>query len=218
MDAKSPPRVLSFGDMQVIGNWPAKMLKALAVVADTLHQTYDTLPYPATPGWSKQTCVFSSLCIRDFLVAIGYPDATGRSVTVMMMARDLQGAQIHSLGIGVPDDPDKPNKFNGHLICTVPSLNLMIDSTLFQAQRRAWRGALPSMMAVDYSEDSDRRDPLYGLKPINAMTQTMDDRVFDVMWLDRPELKWKRDRDFKRNDRRRAVTAAMVARFGEWHD
>lgn len=207
---------MRLGDMAVHGRWPGKMLKALAVIADTMHQTYDQQP-EAKPGWSKQTCVFTTMCIRDFLVAIGYGDATGHPVTVLMHAR-RGDAVLHSLGIGVPGERDLPDKFNGHLVCLVPSLSLMIDATLYQAQRPQWGGVLPGMMVSDYFMGSDRRDPMYGLMPINAASVVLPDRTFDIMWLDRPDIRWKRDKDFRRNARRRAVTAAMVEKFGVWSD
>ena len=45
------------------------------------------------------------------------------------------------------------------------------------------------------------------------------DRNVGMAWLDRPELQWKREADFRnKNTRRRYVTKALVEAFGDWHD
>lgn len=40
-----------------------------------------------------------------------------------------------------------------------------------------------------------------------------------MLWLDRPEVNWRREIDFRyKNDRRRYVTKALRDAFGEWHE
>jgi hypothetical protein len=69
---------MQFGDLDVLAHLPAKMLKALAVIADRAHPAYDECSGVAA-GASKDKCLFMSLAVRDFLVEIGYRDATVRS-------------------------------------------------------------------------------------------------------------------------------------------
>lgn len=216
-DSKSPWPGLTLGDMQVIDPVrDMKMLKALAVIASELHPAYDRQP-ETVAGYSKQTCMFAAMCVRDFLVHIGFKDATGRSVAALMRADDRDGKQIHSIGLGVPGQRHTEGKFNGHLVVTVPSLNLLIDPTLYQCDRPAWGGALPGMMALEYDIDPSR-PKYYDSSPIAGRDITLPDRTFFIMWLDRPDVKWKRHVDFQRNDRRRAVAQAMIDKFGDWKE
>jgi hypothetical protein len=208
---------LQLGDMTVIGLWPGKMMKALAVVAVHLHPAYDASP-DALPGNSKQSCLFSSLAVRDYLVAIGFKDATVRPCGLVMRANDKGGTELHSLGIAVPGDPDRPDKFNGHAVVVVPSLLLLIDTTLYQAIRPAWGGALTGMLASPYrAKPADFK--VYDRHPFAGADVELDDRVFHIVWIDRPELPWKRQPDFRSpTPRRRAVTKALVEAFGSWQE
>jgi hypothetical protein len=213
---------LQLGDMTVLADFTdlkrwAKMLKALSVIAAHLHPAYDVSP-DAIKGWSKQSCLFSSLAARDFLVEIGFNDTTVRPCGLVMRATDRDGAELHSLGIGVPGDPDRPDKFNGHAVVTVPQLSLLIDTTLYQAIRLAWGGALTGMMATDYVTSPDCRK-IYDRHPFSGAERELPDRRFNIVWFDRPELQWKREQDFRvKNARRRVVTRALVEAFGEWQD
>src|SRR5688572_10816402 len=65
---------MQLGDMEVGGQPPAKLVKALATIASGLHPAFDALPWIA-PGKSKNSCVLTSLAIREFLFRIGYGDA-----------------------------------------------------------------------------------------------------------------------------------------------
>lgn len=210
---------VALGDLTVLDPplTTPKMWKALAVISTHLHPAYDALP-DTVPGYSKETCMFTSLCVRDFLVAIGFADATGRSVALLIRSDDnATGEEIHSVGIGVRNQLPKEGKFNGHFVVTVPSLNLLIDTTMYQAQRPAWGGALPSMVAMEYDIDQTR-ERIWDCSPIAGRDVRLSDRTLTMIWLDRPEIRWKRDTDFKRNDRRRAITRALVEAFGEWKE
>ena len=50
---------MQLGDMQVIGSPPAKLAKALAVIADTPHPAFAHDPR-ITPGIWKESCVLCS--------------------------------------------------------------------------------------------------------------------------------------------------------------
>src|ERR1700741_1545134 len=89
---------LQFGELAVLAHPPAKMLKALAVIADRAHPAYDECSGVAA-GASKDKCLFMSLAVRDFLVEIGYRDATVRSCFLYIAADDLQGKEIWWVGI-----------------------------------------------------------------------------------------------------------------------
>src|ERR1700756_2078961 len=112
-----------FGDLAVLAHPRAKMLKALAVIATRAHPAYDECSGGAA-GASKDKCLFMSLAVRDFLVEIGYGDATVRRCFLYIAAEDRQGKEIWSIGIGAPGQLPEPEKFNGHAVCTVPSLSL----------------------------------------------------------------------------------------------
>jgi hypothetical protein len=207
--------MIQLGDMTVVGRWPGKMMKALAVIAKCLHPAYDAAE-GALPGNSKESCLFSSLAVRDYLVAIGFGRATVRPCGLVMRANDLAGTELHSLGIGIPDEPARPHKFNGHAACAVPSLNLLIDTTLYQAIRPAWGGALTGMIALPYGDAEGQT--LYDRPVFAGGKVLLEDRRFEIRWLDRPELRWKREPDYVRSPRRKAVTRALVEAFGDWSD
>jgi hypothetical protein len=207
---------MKLGDMAVHGEWPAKTMKALAVIAGHAHQSYDACSgFP--PGASRDKCLFMSLAVRDFLVKIGYRDATVRGCALYVRADDKAGQEIWSLGLGVPGQADIEGKFNGHAVCVVPSLGLMIDMTTYQAIRPHWRDMIPGMTAAPY--DTPRPERIIGLQPFAGGMVELDDRTVIVAWLDRPELDWRKSEDFRmRNARRVAVTRAMMEAFGGWTD
>ena len=78
---------MQFGDLDVLAHLPAKMLKALAVIADRAHPAYDECSGVAA-GASKDKCLFMSLAVRDFLVEIGYRDylRAGVPITLLTLA------------------------------------------------------------------------------------------------------------------------------------
>ena len=208
-------RLIQLGDMTVVGHWPGKMLKALAVIADRLHPAYDEFEGTILGG-SKIACLFSSLAVREFLVAIGYDDATVRGCACYMHAIDGSGREIWSVGIGKQDENPIEGKFNGHAVCTVPSLGLLIDTTLYPAIRPQWNGALTGMIALPYWSPTEHK--VYDRPLISGLDIQNDDLQFHIGWTDRAELQWRRSTDFRRTARRAAVTQALIDRFGEWHD
>jgi hypothetical protein len=211
--------LLELGDMLVAADPPAKMMKALAAISTRAHQAYDEVS-GLPPGTSHDLCLFMSLAVRDFLVNIGYADATVRGCALYIVAADQDDKEIWSIGTGVPGQADEPNKFNGHAVCTVPSLNLLIDTTVYQSVRPHWCGAVKGMMVTNYFEPNPAAfRKLYGCHVIAIGEKKLDDRTVAIAWLDRPELQWRKTDDFRvRNARRIAVTKALVEGFGEWRD
>jgi hypothetical protein len=119
-------------------------------------------PNTLAANQSKRTCILASLAAREFLVDIGFRDATVRSVACVMRARS--GEQ---LSVGAPsDDRVIDGLWNGHLVVTIPSLSVLIDLTLFPAIRRPWDKLLTGMWAIPLEEPApfkifDRR-PIAG--------------------------------------------------------
>ncbi|MBR0753533.1 hypothetical protein JQ604_15195 [Bradyrhizobium jicamae] len=206
---------LQFGDMGVMAHPPAKMLKALAVIATRAHPAYDECSGVAA-GASRDKCLFMSLAVRDFLVEIGFADATARSCFLYIAANDLQGKELWSVGLGAPGQYPIPEKFNGHAVCTVPSLKLLIDTTVYQAVRPQWAGAVSGMAAIKYHQPWPHQ-LIHGCPSIAGCEAVLPDRRVMLLWLDRPEINWKRQIDFRqKNDRRRYVTKALREAFGSW--
>jgi hypothetical protein len=136
----------ALGNLAVLCDPPAKMLKALAAISVRAHPAYDEcsgLPC----GGSRDKCLFMSLAVRDFLVQIGFADATVRLCCLYIAANDLQDRELWSVGIGAPGQEPMPETFNGHAVCTVPSLELLINTTVYQAIRPQWAGSVGGMDA-----------------------------------------------------------------------
>jgi hypothetical protein len=210
-------RPLQLGDLTCLTIPPGKMLKALAVIAERAHPAYDECS-GFRRGTSHDKCLFMSLAVRDFLVEIGFSDATVRACFLFVAADNLQGKQIWSVGIGAPRQCPVPGKFNSHAVCTVPSLQLLIDTTAYQAIRPQWSGAVGGMAAIKYHEPWQNQH-IHGCPSIAGAEIELPDRRVMMLWLDRPEVRWKQDIDFRvRNERRRHVTKAMREAFGEWSD
>jgi hypothetical protein len=60
----------------------------------------------------------------------------------VVMRSERGGDELWSLAIGVPGDPDQLDKFSGHAAVIVPSEGILIDTTLYQAIRPQWHGAV----------------------------------------------------------------------------
>ncbi|KYK50032.1 hypothetical protein A1D31_22230 [Bradyrhizobium liaoningense] len=204
------------GDLTVmIADPPAKMMKALAAISLRAHRSYDECSGFA-PGSSHDKCLFMSLAVRDFLVEIGYGDATVRPCFLYIAANDLQGRELWSVGLGAPGQVPQLEKFNGHAVCTVPSLGLLIDTTMYQAIRPQWAGAVSGMATIKYHEPWLNQS-IHGRASIAGADVELPDRRVMVMWLDRPELNWKREIDFRnKSERRRHVTKVLCEAFGSW--
>jgi hypothetical protein len=210
-------QVLALGDMAFVGvrSFPAKVVKALAVISMHLHPAYDALP-DSKPGYSRETCMFSSLAIREFLVGIGYADATVR--TCALIARSYRAEKEQwSVGLGMPGEAPLPNKFNGHAVVNVPSLRLMIDPTLEQVARRKHMDMVPPMIACEYL-----LEPRPGKLPCFAgIGISQGEEGIGLHWGDRPDINYRRELDFTdpvSRARRRIVAKQLVAAFGDFEE
>lgn len=209
----------TLGDMAVLGDvQPPKLWKALAVIADTLHPEFAKAPWIAHADKSKESCVLSSLAVRDFLHKIGFDDAVVRSVVVVMKA--WQGdMELHSVGIGVPGTPRQDGRWVGHAVVWLPSLKTLIDTTLYPSIRPAWKD-LPPMIAArcDDPMDGCRYGGLKAVAGLQMTDTDVEGYEFGITWLDNPHNAVP----LKGNDaepwRRAVVVDTMRTRFGEWRD
>jgi hypothetical protein len=201
--------------MEMVGDPPPKLVKALAVIADKLHPTFARQPWIEHAAKSKESCVLSSLAVRDFLVGIGFIAAQVRPVATVMRA--MRGdEQLHSLGVGIPGALDHtPRHWNGHMVVQVEGY--LIDSTLYRMARPQWPG-LAGMMTLPLEAPSDPSYRAYGLRPISGLGLVYEpDTFFELMYLDNgANTSWQRGGDACERWRREAAVAAMVERFGQW--
>jgi hypothetical protein len=214
------------GDMMVVGQPDAKLVKALAVIADGLHQFY-AMALWMKPNHSKVSCILSSLTVRDFLFKIGITDAEVAPVMFAIQANQGETC-LHTLGIGDPDWREaraeaakgkEAGGWKGHLVVKLPRHGYLIDTTLYQAKRKHWSD-LPGMLAVPivpYEEGG----MFYGLPPLTGMIIDDDEAgtTLQILWLDQRRNKfWRAAPDGKDKRRRQAVIGALVEKFGTWKD
>lgn len=217
MTEDAPVIANRLGDMIVMADPPPKMWRALTVIAAHANEAYDQCSGIA-PGGLRDKCLFASLAVRDFLVEIGYDDATVRACMLYIDANDLDGKQIWSVGIGAPGQQDIEEKYNGHAVCTVPSLSLLIDVTVYQAIRPQWCDTVSGMAAIKYHKPWPNQ-LIHGCPSIAGAEIALPDRRVGMLWLDRPEVNWRQQPDFRqKNDRRRYVTKALREAFGNWSE
>ena len=207
---------IQLGDMLVTRRFSPKMLKALATIAMRLHPGYDGFA-ETVKGKSKESCLFSSLVVRRFLVSVGFADATVQPCTVYLRS-ERAGQELWSVGIGMPDKRVVPGRFNGHAVVSVPSERILIDTTLYQAIRPHWHGALTGMMAVSL----DTPTPMVtGLSRLAGFEVQADDFAFAIAWGDRPDINWRREIDVfdpRSLNRQRRLAKVLQDSFGEWHE
>jgi len=222
----SEPAYYNLGDMLVVGKAPAKLIKALTVIAHSLHAEYDRQPWIAHTGKSKSSCVLTSLTVRNFLRRIGFI-ANVRPVFLVLQANQFNEV-LHSAGIGDPaaNGHRSGGYWNGHMVASVlvgPGRFYLIDTTLYPAHRDAW-DHLPGMVAVsnDEGEGIARRfadaKVFAGLTPLAGFgSEDGAGYSFQAIYLDNPNNKsWRQGPDAHKSLERRVVVERMVETFGEW--
>ena len=188
--------------------------KAITVVSEHMHSLFAVEPWIVRADKSKESCILCSLTVRDFLHEIGFTDATVRSVATYVDAQH-NGERLSRLIIGHPEDdrPVKTTRWRGYMVCVVPSHNMLIDTTLYQAQRPAWP-ELPGTVAVPLIDFSDRprRWPFVwcGLQAISAVVMQREDHFARVIWFDRPMNSWRHEADARNTSRRSNVVRQLV--------
>ena len=200
--------------MEVVGKLPAKLLKACAVIADTLHQDLGAQPWIDHKDKSKESCVLCSLIVRDFLRGIGFRQATVRPVALVMAAYEGE-EQLHSLGV-VPDTPTREGRWNGHLVVWVPASRALIDTTLYSTIRPQWP-KLPPMLATTCTEKP--KETWGDLRALTALKMVDSERPsysFELVYFDNPEnWSWRTGGDALKW-RRLDTAEAMIKKFGVW--
>ncbi|RWN98184.1 hypothetical protein [Mesorhizobium sp.] len=208
-------------DLMIIGEPPAKLVKALAVIADKLHPAFDSTVSNIVPGKSKESCVLASLAVRDFLWRIGFKDARLQTVYTIVRGLDAEGNQTHSVGVGdhkgmrtldKRDTRDTPVAWSGHMVVLVDSF--LIDPTVYQMRRPAWEG-LPGMMVLPLDLVGAERQ--LGLDPLAGTEALWDDKRVVMIWLAQENERWRSVHDTRR-DRRASVVKALVQAFGRWQE
>lgn len=186
------------------------LLKALGAIARHLHDGFDRDPRFAVL-YSRQACVLTSLTVRDFLLDLGLRAAVHPVTTIVWAERD--GVQLHSAAIGAPHDPRRiDGRWCGHMVVTVEGL--LIDTTLYQAQRPAWPD-LPGMLAVPLLPEPWQRG-WWGLDLMAGIDLPDDTTILG--WLDNPQNQaWQRGPDAVDVKRRAGAVKALLQHF-ETHE
>lgn len=204
-----------FKNMQVVGEPTPRLTHALAVVDRLMHTSFD-LRAMLELGKSKDSCVLCALTVRDFLRGIGVPAAVAPVATVMWAK--LDGRELHSIGIGVPNDKRKtPGRWSGHLVTIAD--NYLIDCVLYASIRPQWP-FLRGMAALPLIEKSQRTKPLSlypdytALAGVSVTDTDEPGYEFSICYLDNPTNKsWADGPDAINTHYREPVVEHLVAEF-----
>lgn len=196
---------LQFGDLAVLHECEPSLANALSVIAE-LHSEFGRQSW-IVPGWSKQSCILCALTVRDVLHRIGFGEAKVRAVSVVIEATQA-GRELHSLQIGVPGDIPQQGRWPGHLVTLVPSVCLLVDTTLYQAIRPEWDKWLTGMMAVTYRPEIPQGILQSALLPDEESRYELRIRWYD--WASNNG--WRASADTQKS-RRQAVVEALCARY-----
>lgn len=224
--------MLRLGDMVVEQRPPAKLIKALAVIATHLHQAYDRERW-IVPGKSRHSCVLVSLTVRDFLWKVGFKDAKVVPCYLLVRLYDSDDRDLWSVGVGDHERVEKAlvgRKFPpvqlrdepgggwaGHAVTAVPSAGYFIDATLYQSQRDKWWPNLPGMAALRL--DPEPQEVFPGMPALGGfISRQPEGRRAYAAWISQPwNTGWKHGPDAERL-RRFAVVNFLRKAFGQWSD
>ena len=186
---------------------PRKLMRALQTIARDLHPTFEAEPW-IRPGASFESCVLCSLAARDFLRGVGFASAEVAPVMLTIRAFDQSGAQVHSLGAGVPDTlPDTDLRWNGHMVTTVGGW--LIDCTLQRMNRPQWPWLPGSVIAPLWSKPT----MLHGHSVMAGDMVENDGLAVAIAWQATPQNeRWRLGPDAY-DERRRNVVATLVDAF-----
>lgn len=196
-------------DLLLCGEPPLEFTKAMAVVSATLHELWAQELRGSEV--SKISCVLSSITVRDFLFQAGFKDARVEPVFTYMAAY-RHGEMIHNLGIGKPDEsPSQEGHWAGHMIAVIPSIEYIVDTTLYQAMRPQWPD-LPPMLATPTTQiDADYG----GFRALAGLQMPKEDEgyMFEALWLHTPDnVKWRKAPDIEgMRLKRKRIVAKMVS-------
>jgi hypothetical protein len=198
---------MRIGDMQIVeagGSLPpVRLLKRMAVVATCLHAEYaKPIHNLSHPDKSKESCILSSLTVRDYLRRSGFERASVASVMLVIDA-EQDGEQINSLGLGHPAAIG--TGWSGHLVVVVNGW--IIDTTMYPAIRPAW-SHLPGMVAAPVRRDGSGRE---GMRTMSSVSQTVGGYRLTLTWLENPSnVGWINAPDATRERRLGAVSALLA--------
>jgi hypothetical protein len=200
---------LDLPQLTIFGTPDDRFVAAMKVVSSHLHQLYR----PIFGEISKNSCVLASLTVRDFLFRAGFRDVELRPVRVLMRAtRDDK--ELNSVGVGFSHGGNSATgRWEGHMAVYSPSLDMLIDTTLFQAQRDQWK-FLPGMIAVPL-RPAVGQQKIFDLDPITGLNIDIpeDNYSFESVWLDDPKNHSWKDAPDRSKRRREGVVNAMLDAF-----
>lgn len=188
------------------GQPPLKLMKAMAIIAEYLHPSFDEY---YEDGVSRDSCILVSSVVREFLFRIGFTDAEARSVFFWIEARH-HDEPLHQLIIGKPGEPDRNGKWNGHMVALLPKTGWLLDCTLYQARRGHWE-FIPGMMAAPVFDIGKTPS---GRNIVTAFVWKNGDDEVQGTWIDTPENKrWRTAPDIKRGGTRERHRKLVVERL-----
>jgi hypothetical protein len=200
---------LDLPQLTIFGTPDDRFVAAMKLVSSHLHQLYR----PIFGEISKNSCVLASLTVRDFLFRAGFRDVELRPVRVLMRAtRDDK--ELNSVGVGFSHGGNSATgRWEGHMAVYSPSLDMLIDTTLFQAQRDQWK-FLPGMIAVPL-RPAVGQQKIFDLDPITGLNIDIpeDNYSFESVWLDDPKNHSWKDAPDRSKRRREGVVNAMLDAF-----
>lgn len=195
-----------FGEMVLLGEPQEKLLRAMAVVADTLHLAYDAV---SPPGWSKTACIRSSRTVELFFQRIGL-DAQSRPVALLLTINNHADKQATVRLIGSEDGrANNSPGWNGHMITICEGF--LIDPTFSQIDKTR---KLPTMLALPTAD----LPVVLNLKPLARFQAAAHGKLLVARWLDTPKSRtWMKVTDpnspkLSRNDVEEIVSM-MVDKF-----
>lgn len=135
------------------------------------------------------------------------------ALPVFLYFRKMRGQEVvHTLGVGAPEDKDTAGRWAGHMVVVVPSEKVLIDTTVYSAQRQHWQD-VPGMVATPTANYEVNWD---GLKAIGSLIEEGEDATTVAIWFANPSnTRWRKGPDVERREWRQSVVSTMVARFGK---
>jgi len=184
----------------------AALREALSIINKHLHPLFDSegrMPV----GHSKASCILCALTVRDFLHEIGITDAIVQPVAICIEAT-INGETSGILTIGHPQFEPKPdpNRWHGHMVNIVPSHNLLIDTTLYQARRPKW----PKLPGIVSAKLRDESFTWHGLR---AICGVVIDNHIRVIWFSRTATSWRDTEAARDTSLRKNVVRQLSERY-----
>lgn len=205
---------MKLGDLEVVqrpdGSYPPlKLMKALAVIGNEMHDEFGKPIYRHShKDKSKESCILSSLTVRDFLRQLGFWRARVAPVQVFITA-ERNGEIFHVVELGSPEATGPG--WSGHMV--VICAGWLIDTTLFPVIRPAWK-YMAGMLVVPLGVNNGGK--IRGLETLAALQAEDEGVLTTVVWTDDPNnVSWRKAPDSAR-ERRMAIVNVLMQRYDEY--